>query len=353
MEDETRLTVHGATAYPATAASARVRIVNHIPFLRKLDIELDHMPTLSADDYALLTSSANLARKATVLGRSALRALAIDDRSGMLLIHRLLLLMPLPGIDPPRRLDVYDFDDALTVGSAAATNRRFQWTKQEGRRAITCMRRARLVFAANSILASQARLHASRVEVLPSCVDPVAQPLHAHGVGETLTVGWIGSHTTAAYLKPLLPVVGRLHERGLRVRLTVIGADTGVRAPWIEHRPWSLASQAADLASFDIGVMPLPDDAWARGKSGYKLLQYFAAGVPAIASPVGINSELVAEGRGIAATSPAEWERALVEMGADADSRRQRGESARRYVEEHYSYQRWAPELASMLKALA
>jgi glycosyltransferase involved in cell wall biosynthesis len=250
-------------------------------------------------------------------------------------------------------LDVYDFDDALLVGSAAASNRRFQWTKQEGRRAVACMRKARLVLTGNSTLATQARGYSRRVEIVPSCVDPAIQPLHQHGEQEKLTIGWIGSHTTVAYLETLLPVIKRLNERGNVATLVVVGGDTGVREDWIEHRPWSPETQAEDLASFDVGVMPLPDTEWTRGKSGYKLLQYFSAGVPAIADPVGVNAEFVADGRGIAASTDAEWERALTELLTDAQGRAERGAAARKFVESYYSYQHWAPELAQLLCSLA
>ncbi len=255
-------------------------------------------------------------------------------------------------IDPPRRLDVYDFDDALLVGSAAASNRRFQWTKQEARRARLCMSRARLVLAANATLAAQARQFARRVEVVPSCVDPEAQPIHEHAHDGPCVIGWIGSHTTLPYLSPLLPVIQRLHATGSPVKLVVVGGDTGLRGDWIEHRPWSLETQATDLAEFDIGVMPMPDSPWTRGKSGYKVLQYFAAGVPAIASPVGLNAELLADGSGIPAATEHDWESALLELIPDADARRERGHAARAFVERHYSYQRWAPELAQLLHSV-
>jgi glycosyltransferase involved in cell wall biosynthesis len=287
-----------------------------------------------------------------VLGRSALRATTLPDRRALLLVHRLLTLTPLPMFDPPRGLAVYDFDDALLVGSAAASNRRFQWTKQEARRAVAYMRAARLVLTGNSTLAAQALLYSDRVEVVPSCVDPAAQPMHDHVDRETTVIGWIGSGTTVAYLAPLLPIIERLHaERS--IKLVVVGGDTGIRADWIEHRRWSADTQATDIAGFDIGVMPLPDDEWTRGKSGYKLLQYFAAGVPAVASPVGVNTEFVADGRGMAANSDTEWAAALAELLGDVASRRERGRLARTFVEQHYSYQRWAPELAALLKPLA
>ena len=345
--------VQGATAYPLSAASARVRIAAFRPFLAVHGVDLLYESTLSDDDYALVLSSAHPLLKARALGRSLARAARPRDREALYLVHRLLTLTPLPGIDPPRHIDAYDFDDALTIGSAADTNRRFQWIKQEAIRARACMRRARLVIAANRTLASEALKHAGRVEIVPSCVDPESQPVHTHSDERACVIGWIGSQTTLPYLDPVLGVVERLHGQGYAMKLVVVGADSGLRREWIEHRRWSLTSQAADLAGFDIGVMPLPDTAWTRGKAGYKLLQYFAAGVPAVGSPVGMNCELLAEGHGIAATSPREWEQAFHDLMADATSRRERGEAARRYVQEHFSYQRWAPELANMLQSLA
>ena len=98
--------------------------------------------------------------------------------------------------------------------------------------------------------------------------------------------------------------------------------------------------------------MPLPDDEWTRGKCGYKLLQYFAAGVPAVASPVGVNRAIVGEERGMLASSNDDWFKALEMLVRDAQARREMGSNARQFVEAKYSYERWAPELAGMLKSL-
>ena len=347
----TPLRILAQTAYPPTVASARVRVVNHGPFLARLGISLDYQPALDEGEYALLLSPSSPLRKAAVLAASASRVRRAP-RCDLKLIHRLRLLAPFPGLDPPRTLDVYDFDDALFLGSAAPVNRRFAWAKQEARRCIACLRRARLVLAGNAFLADVARRHARWVEVVPSCVDPERQPVHSHQASEVLTAGWLGSHTTSPYLAQVLPVFARLNERRTRVRLVVIGADTGVRADWIEHRPWSLERERADLAALDIGVMPLPDTDWARGKCGYKLLQYFAAGVPAVASPVGVSREMIGGDHGLLASTSEEWLAALARLSNDADERRERGAAARAFVEREYSYQRWAPELATVLRSL-
>lgn len=351
----TELRVLGETAYPACAPSARVRVADFAPFLGPNGVMLDYSPTLTDVDYRLLSSRAAIARKSLVLARAAARA-ALRRRPShdLLLVHRLRLLAPLPGIDPPRHLDVYDLDDALFLGSVAPVNRRFATAKQEARRCVSCLRRARLVIAGNAFLAERACEHARRVEVVPSCVDPTRQPLRDHGDREVPTVGWMGTRTTSGYLKPVLSVLARLNASGIRMRLVLVGADPSLQAPWIEHRPWSLADQARDLASFDIGIMPLPDSDWARGKCGYKVLQYFSAGLPAVVSPVGVGAELVGnDERGIAAASSQEWHRALLHLAGDVVERRERGAAARAFVEAHYSYQRWAPELASMLRSVA
>ena len=352
MEGETPLRIVGATAYPVTAASARVRVAQFVPFLRPHGVELDFEPALRPAEYATLSSDAAVVRKVAVLASSALRAARSRRDGELLLVHRLRLLNPLPGVDPPPRLDAYDLDDALFFGSAAEVNRRFQWAKQEARRSVACIRRARLVIAGNAFLAGEAGRYARRVEVVPSCVDPSIQPVRSHSSAEVVTIGWIGSHTTSAYLAPILPVLARLNEPRLRARLVVIGGAVDTPAPWIEQRRWSLDGQAAELAEFDIGVMPLPDMAWARGKCGYKLLQYFAAGVPAVASPVGVSRELIGTDRGLLATTAEEWHAALDGLIRDAAERAQRGAAARALVEREFSYARWAPELAAMLRSL-
>jgi glycosyltransferase involved in cell wall biosynthesis len=188
---------------------------------------------------------------------------------------------------------------------------------------------------------------------VPSCIDPQRQPLRIHDEGRPVTVGWIGSPTTGPYLDPVLPQLAALNDDRLQVRFVVVGADTGWRAPWIEHRPWSLARETDDIAEFDIGIMPLPDTPWARGKCGYKLLQYFAAGVPAVSSPVGVANELVGQEHGLLASTQMQWRDALTRLAKHPDERRELGLRARAFVERSYSYQSWAPRLAELLRSLA
>jgi glycosyltransferase involved in cell wall biosynthesis len=346
--------VEASTAYPEVTPGARVRVVDFIPHLTRLGVDLSFRPTLTDEEYALVTSNVSPARKARVLTGAATRLVRNRKAApgSLSLVHRLRFLLPLPGVDPPRQLDVYDFDDALFVGSVGSENSSFGWVKREAERWHAYTSRARLVIAGNGYLAARAGQIARRVEVVPSCVDPSIQPVREHGDQEVVRIGWIGSRSTAAYLDQCLPVLEKMNRNGRRAELVLVGAGSGYDEPWITSLPWSAETEKELLASFDIGIMPLPDDEWTRGKCGYKLLEYFAAGVPAVASPVGVNSSIVGDERGALASSDEDWLRALETLVNDAEMRRQMGNNARRFVEEEYSYEAWAPQLAGLLKEL-
>ena len=347
------LNVLAETAYPLSTAAARVRIGSFVPFLRDHGVDLRLHTTLEDKEYSLVSSGASVARKSLALAVAAAReARRSRPPRDLLLIQRLRFLSPIPGLDPPRELDVYDFDDALFLPADGTGHPRYQWVKQEARRCVAYMRRAKLVIAGNSFLADAARQHAKRVEVVPSCVDPATQRRHVHEEAEELVVGWIGSNSTTSYLSAVFPAMERLNSGRARAKLVLVGAEPSVTAPWIEYRPWSAATQEGDLASFDVGVMPLPDSAWSRGKCGYKVLQYFAAGVPAVVSPVGVAPQLAGSDRGLVARTTEEWTAALEHLLEDVDERRERGEAARTFVERHYSYARWAPDLAELLRSV-
>lgn len=351
------LPVIAESAYPLLTPGARVRVASFAPLLADHAVDLRFLSHVSDDEYRALSSPGGQVDKARIVARCALR---VGRRSRppetLLMVHRLLSLVPLPTRDPPPYVDVYDFDDALfersVSGSVSAVNRGFGALKRDAARCDSYLRRARLVTAGNGYLAAHAHAIAKRVEVVPSCIDPAAYVQRAHADVETLTVGWIGSSSTTPYLLEILPVLRAINAGGCAMRLVAVGAGRLPAETWIEQHPWSLETEARLLARFDVGVMPLPDDPWTRGKCGYKLLQYFAAGVPAVASPVGVNASLLAAGGGLAATSPTEWQSALEEFGGDTAARREAGHAGRRLVQSDYSYERWAPELAALLRSL-
>lgn len=347
------LSVLAETAYPDMVAGARVRVVEMAEHLAPLGVSMTFAPNMTSMEYALVASPGVGPKKALALVRGFARSVRqAPPPVGLTLVHRLRSLVPGPKDDAP--LDVYDFDDALYVGSASSHHAQLRRLKREAPRCVSYMRRARLVLAGNRVLADAARAHSRHVEVVPSCVDPSVQPQRQHVDAETLTLGWIGSRTTSVYLTPVLSVIESLRARGSAVHLVLMGADPSLTAPWIEHRAWSVEAERQMLTEIDVGLMPLPDDQWTRGKCGYKLLRYFSAGLPTIASPVGVNAELIAAGAGFSASGPKEWSRAIeAHLAADAAARRRAGTQARTFVERAYSYQVWAPKVAGLLRNIA
>jgi glycosyltransferase involved in cell wall biosynthesis len=349
------LTVIAQTAYPYTAASARVRLAGFVPFLAAHGVDLDYRPTLTDAQYAVIARGHRTIPKLRALAASMASAgrRPNAERASLLLVHRLRSLLPVPCLEFSPRIDAYDFDDAMYAGSGPGTTWAPRVLKAEAYRWRRYVATARLVLAGNEHLASVARRRARRVEVVPSCIDPSRYVPCAHQARSPVTVGWVGSPTTTPFLEPILPAFERLNRDRMLARLLVVGAGSLPARPWLEQRAWSAEREAADLSEFDVGIMPLPDTPWTRGKCGYKVLQYFAAGVPVIASPVGVNARLVSSDRGVLASSEGAWGSALAELCADVTARREMGESGRRLVETEYSYGRWAPELAAMLHALS
>lgn len=244
---------------------------------------------------------------------------------------------------------VVDYDDAIFHRYDLHRNALVRLAL--GRKIDRVMRHAALVLAGNSYLAERAqRVGARRVEYLPTSVDVERYRQRSNTAGEQITVGWIGTPVTARYLYDVADVLAKL-QRETGVRVVLVGAGKAeVRFP-CDVRPWSEATEVADLQTFDIGIMPLPDTSWERGKCGYKLIQYMACGKPVVASPVGVNQSIVAQGiNGFLAQEPAEWEQALRALIADPALRERMGQAGRRRVEEEFSVQVNAPKLAAWLR---
>ena len=167
----------------------------------------------------------------------------------------------------------------------------------------------------------------------------------------TVTIGWTGSHSTARHLERLRPALTELAARQ-PFRLIVIGANTPpIPGAVVEARRWSAETEVDDLSDVDIGIMPLPDDAWSRGKCGLKALQYMGLGIPAVVSPVGVNTEIVVDGvNGLIAGTDDEWIDRLVTLMNDAALRKKLGSAARESVEQRYSAKQIAPKVAAIFR---
>jgi glycosyltransferase involved in cell wall biosynthesis len=252
--------------------------------------------------------------------------------------HRLRNLPRLLARSRARRL-VFDFDDAIMFRNSLARSPH-SWTRMRTFRRMVEI--CHSIIVGNSFLLEQTRPHTrSPIRVIPSPIDTgrYEAPGPDARTEETVTVGWIGAHGSIHYLRRLRPAFDRAFDRDPRLRLKII-CDTFFscdRMPVIE-KTWSKEEEVTDLKSLDVGVMPLLDDPWSRGKCGLKILQYLAAGVPVICTPVGINRDIVTDGgEGLWARTEDEWVEKILTMAGDPALRARMGEAGRRKVAGEYS----------------
>lgn len=250
---------------------------------------------------------------------------------------------------------VVDYDDAVFHRydmHISATVRRLLGGKLD-----RLMGSASLVTAGNRYLADRAKAAgALRVEIVPTVVDLTAYTQRPDRVSEeATTIGWIGTPSTwAEYMAPNMSLLAQAAESA-GARIVAVGAGRAAEAhPLLDNRPWTEASEVARIHTMDIGIMPLTDTPWSRGKCGYKLIQYMACGLPVIASPVGVNAEIVEHGvNGFLATTKTEWAEALRTLLQDPALRARMGQEGRRKVARDYSLQVWGPRVAQMLRRVA
>jgi glycosyltransferase involved in cell wall biosynthesis len=247
---------------------------------------------------------------------------------------------------------VFDFDDAIYLRASSGVNRVAKVLKLSGKAKGIC-KLARHVTVGNEHLAIFASAHCAAVTVIPPTVDtrvyvPQERPENPHPV-----VGWTGSVTTAPYLRAIAPALRRLRER-IDFELRVVGVTVEIPGVQTRYVPWSADTEVEDLRSVDVGLMPLPDDEWARGKCGMKAIQYMGLGIPPVVSPVGVNATLVTDGvHGFHASNEGDWVDRIERLLRDPSLRRQMGSEARRKVESSYSAWVQAARMARVLRAVA
>ncbi len=246
-----------------------------------------------------------------------------------------------------RRL-IFDFDDALIYRDSNSP-RRFSLSRRAGFRRLVSG--VDLVIAGNEYLADLARPQGRPVRVLPTPVDLAPFPDRPAGE-QSEVVGWMGTKSNFVYLRLAEEALRRLsRSRPGFVFRTVSDGDPALPGVRLDARRWSLESEVRELRGFGLGIMPLFDDEWARGKCALKILQYFAAFLPVVCSPVGANREAVSEGiSGRFARSPGEWEEAIVSLLRSPEERARMGRAGRRLVEERYALLVLAPRFAALLR---
>lgn len=301
-------------------ASTRYRVLQYLPFLDREGIEYE-IVALSGQPRNRFALARRLRAADTVFVQKKLFS-CLD----LLWVRKL-----------ARRL-VYDFDDAVMYKSGSVSNR--QQARQH-KRFVATAKRADLVIAGNRYLQQESLPYSREVRLLPTVLDMDRYTARKEGKGtpSEIILGWIGSRGTLRYLQAIAPALEELGRRWPGLKLKIVADDFfDLDQVQVIKKPWAAADEIADLHSFDIGLMPLSDDVWTRGKCGFKLLQCMAVGLPVVCSPVGVNTEIVTEGReGFQASTLEEWVVKLDTLIGDVRLRRQMGLLARRQVEQTYS----------------
>jgi glycosyltransferase involved in cell wall biosynthesis len=348
--------------FPEEAAGTRFRITQYIPYLQAHGFDVTVDAFFSPSFFRFLYEKGQYVRKALRFSGLALRRLAAATRAGrydVIFIYREAFPVGPPVIErylaSRGRAIVLDFDDAIFLPDTSEANW-FAASLKFVQKVPTLIRLSNRVIVGNETLAQYARAHNPAVAMIPTAVDTTRfVPRSTPRAAGPPIVGWIGSPTTTRYLSTLsgvLRTVAASHPFVLRVSgaagpLPFDGVD-------VRTEPWSLDREVELFNTCDVGVYPLTDDAWAQGKCGFKAIQFMACGVPVVASPVGVNRDIIQDGvNGFLAVTPDEWVQKIGRLLAEPELRERLALAGRRTIEERYSVRVQAPRIAETLREAA
>jgi glycosyltransferase involved in cell wall biosynthesis len=357
-----RLKVLALAPYPAEAASTRFRIAQFVPLLDELGITCELKPFIDAPLFKRLYRKDRLTRNAIGLAWAAAKRcgdlLSLGDYD-VVFVQREAALVGPPLVERAisgwfKKPLVLDLDDPLWVqytspvyGRVASRLRCLDKTGE-------LIGRAAHAVCGNAFIAEHVRAAGTSATVLPTIVDTETfSPRREADEGEPLTIGWIGTHTTLPYLEAIRPALEQVaSRRPFKLKVVGGGRSLNLRGVEVEELSWSLDREVEDFRSLDIGLYPLADDEWSRGKSGFKAIQYLCCGVPFVASPVGVVRDLANEsGAALLAGSTAEWIAALDRLLTDAALRHSMGRGGRDFALSRYSVATQAAQLGEILFA--
>jgi len=334
--------------------SSRYRIYQYIPYLREAGIEVTICPLFKEGWFRVLDMRwpplRAVAKAIYALARFFVRLwdlMKVGRYNIYCFEHQAFPYLPAFLEKIAKRINPHmllEFDDAIFL------------TPLHKRKIPKLITMSRHVIVGNGYLRDYALQFNPHVSIIPTVVDTERyRPKEDYRAQGQVNIGWVGLAYNLPYLKGLRRVFRRLRGEVGDFYLQIISSQgftmDGVHTIF---KPWSYAGEPGDIRSLDIGIMPLPDDEWAKGKCGLKVLQYMACGVPVVASPVGVNQDIIKDGEnGFLASSYTEWLEKLVLLVQNEELRRKFGQKGRETVEDHYSLKRWGPKVVSLYKNLS
>ncbi len=347
---------------PEEGASVRFRVYQYIRALEANGFRVTVSPFYTPEFFQILYQKGKYGRKALIFTMLALKRWKVLSQRrdyDLFFIHREILPIGPPMIEMvlssvEGRALVYDFDDAIYLPNVSEANRfvgLLKWPQKVSR----IIRVSDCVVAGNQYLAQYARSYNKAVTVIPTCIDTTKFGPRTVGNsgGNDPVVGWIGSPTTVPYLLNLREVLRRA-AGSHRFTLRIAGAGDVGEVPGVKvaNMPWSIEQETSLFNTCDIGIYPLWDDAWTRGKCGFKAIQFMACGVPVVASAVGVNREIIQDGvNGFLAATEHEWVEKLGWLLSDPLMREKLGRAGRETIVERYSLAVHAPTLVAVFRS--
>jgi glycosyltransferase involved in cell wall biosynthesis len=327
--------------------SQRYRFEQYFSFLESNGFTCELSYIIDADADKIFYESGNLFKKVSILFNSIKKRMNDAKRYNefdIVFVQREALMIGISyfetKIKSSKAKFVFDFDDSIWLMDTSDANKKWQWLKNPNK-TVKNIKSADLIFAGNNYLANYAKQFNSNVEVIPTTVDTdLFIPNHQLRNNEKTVIGWCGSITTIKHFEFAIPFLKEIKNiYGSKVKFVVIGDETYKNSDLeIQGINWFAEEEIATLNSFDIGIMPLPNDKWAKGKCGLKGLTYMALEIPTIMSAVGVNTEIINHGKnGFLASTTDEWVITISQLIDDVVLRKNIGEAARKTVVEKYS----------------
>lgn len=325
----------------------RFRFEQYFEYLKNNNYQITYSNIISEKDDAILYSKGKYLQKFFILIKSTLirtKDVLHANKFDIVFIYRECLMAGSPIFEYLFSLSktkiIFDFDDAIWLNDVSEGNNNLKWLKKPSKTS-KIIKMSHLVFAGNKYLADYAMKYNNNVKIIPTTINTnYHKRINSAKIDSPVCIGWTGTSTTLKHFEHAIPILTHLKDKYKNKIYfkVIVNFPYKVEKLNLVATNWCIDTEIEDLAEFDIGIMPLPDDEWAKGKCGFKGLQYMAMEIPTVMSPVGVNEEIIQDGvNGFLANDDNEWIDKLSMLIDDVNLRNTLGNNGRQTVIDKYS----------------
>lgn len=325
----------------------RFRCEQYIQSLEESGFKITYSNIISEKDDKVFYAKGNYHRKAWILITSfykRLKDVKKAKKHDIVFIYREAFMLGITIFERIlRKLSqriIFDFDDAIWLNDTSHGNADLSWLKKPSKTA-TIIKLSDLIIAGNKYLADYAQSYNPRIEIMPTTINTLYHKKNVCQIQKSgICIGWTGTSTTLKHFETIIPILSKVKKKYNDKIYFKIIVDFPYKVPELQTEAiqWSLDNEINDLSEFDIGIMPLPNNDWAKGKCGFKGLQYMSLEIPTIMSPVGVNTEIIIDGEnGFIASTDDDWVYMLSNLIEDVELRKKMGLAGRKTVVDKYS----------------